>query len=310
MRRAKRLTRGVRNAPLGMAQGVGVEWVRTTQGGEGVAKPPEDLEAELKELRDEVRRLREQVAAFASSKGLPPEDVRLPTFVDRIDASLEGGVPKGSVIAITGPGGSMKTSLALYILARNRAAGRRGVYVTLEESRESILRTMRHLGLETDEDFIVDISRLRVEREGAEDIRDWLRVLRDFLVRRNQREPISLVVIDTLDVLASMAHLTDVRNELFHFFHYLRSMGVTTYVVADVDPARPGVSHDVTFLADGVFELRFSGAGEGKVHLLFRCAKMRHTDHSRDYFVLRYDKGFAARPYEAAKPSRWGRGRA
>ena len=50
MRRAKRLTRGVRNAPLGMAQGVGVEWVRTTQGGEGVAKPPEDLEAELKEL--------------------------------------------------------------------------------------------------------------------------------------------------------------------------------------------------------------------------------------------------------------------
>jgi len=115
-------------------------------------------------------------------------------------------------------------------------------------------------------------------------------------------------VIDTLDVLASMAHLQDVRNELFHFFHFLRSTGVTTYVVAELDPARTGVAHDVTFLADGVFELRFSGAGEGKVHLLFRCAKMRHTDHSRDYFVLRYDKGFSARPFEAPRPSRW-RGR-
>jgi len=146
-----------------------------------------------------------------------------------------------------------------------------------------------------------------VEHEGAEEIRDWLRVLKDFLVRRNQREKIDLVVIDTMDVLVSMAHLQDVRNELFHFFHFLRSMGVTTYVIANVDPARGGVANDVTFLADGVFELRFSGAGAGRVQLLFRCAKMRHTNHSRDYFVLTYDKGFAARPYEAPKRSRWSR---
>lgn len=290
-----------------MAQGVDVEWVRTSKPGEA-SRPPEELEAELRELRDEVRRLREQVAALAAASARPaPEDERLPTYVDRLDGSLEGGVPKGDVIAITGPGGSMKTSLALYILVRNRAAGRRGVYVTVEETRGSILRTMRHLGLGTEEDFLVDIARLRVEHEGAEEIRDWLRVLRDFLVRRNQRDRIDLVVIDTMDVLASMAHLQDVRNDLFHFFHFLRSMGVTTYVVADADPARAGVAHDVAFLADGVFELRFSGAGEGRVQLLFRCAKMRHTNHSRDYFVLTYDKGFAARPYEVPRPTRWRR---
>ncbi len=292
-----------------MAQGVDVEWVRTSKPGEP-PRPPEELETELRDLRDEVRRLREQVAALAAASARPaPEDERIPTYVGRLDAALEGGVPKGSVIAITGPGGSMRTSLALYILVKNRAAGRRGVYVTVEESRESILRTMRHHGLGTEEDFLVDIARLRVEHEGAEEIRDWLHVLKDFLVRRNQRDRIDLVVIDTVDVLASMARLQDVRNELFHFFHFLRSLGVTTYVIANVDPGRPGVANDVALLADGVFELRFSGAGEGKVQLLFRCAKMRHTNHSRDYFVLTYDKGFAARPYEAPRPSRWGRGR-
>jgi KaiC/GvpD/RAD55 family RecA-like ATPase len=282
-----------------------VEWVRTAKPG-GPSKPPEELEGELRELRDEVRRLREQVAALAATSPGPGRgDERIPTYVARLDPSLEGGVPKGSVIAITGPGGSMKTSLALYVLTKNRAAGRRGVYVTVEESRESILRTMRHLGLGKEEDFIVDIARLRVEHEGAEEIRDWLRVLKDFLVRRNQRERIDLVVIDTVDVLASMAHLQDVRNDLFHFFHFLRSMGVTTYVVADSDASGRGVAHDVAFLSDGVFELRFSGVGEGKVQLLFRCAKLRHTNHSRDYFVLTYDKGFAAKPYESPKPSRW-----
>ena len=303
----KRLTPGVSIYVTGMADGVGVEWVQTSKPGL-VSRAPEEFEGELRELRDEVRRLREQVVALAAATARPPPvDERLPTFVGRLDPFLEGGVPRGSVLAISGPGGSMKTSLALYILLKNRAAGRRGVYVTVEESRDSILRTMRHLGLGKDDDFLVDIAKLRIEREGVEEIRDWLRVLKDFLVRRNQREKIDLLVIDTMDVLASMAHLEDARNELFHFFHFLRGMGITTYVIANVEPSGGGISHDVTFLSDGVFELRFSGAGEGKVQLLFRCAKMRHTNHSRDYFVLTYDKGFAARPYEVPRPSRWGR---
>ena len=292
-----------------MAQGAGVEWVRTSKG-EEPGRRAEELEAELHELRDEVRRLRQQVEALATASERPsPQDERIPTFVQRFDAAIEGGVPRGSVVAITGPGGSMKTSLALYALMRNRAAGRRGVYVTVKESRESILRTMRHLGLGTEEDFIVDIARLRLEHEGAEEVRDWLRVLKDFLERRHGQKQISIVVIDTLDVLASMAHLQDARNDMFYFFQFLRSLGVTTFVVADQDPLRPGVAHDVTFLADGVFDLRFSGAGEGKVQLLLRCAKMRYTDHSRDYYVLTYKDGFAARPYEAPRPSRWRRRR-
>src|SRR5438309_10769498 len=227
----------------GMANGVDVEWVRAAKPGEP-SKPSEDLEGELRELRDEVRRLRERVAALAVESPRPaPGDERLPTYVGRLDRSLEGGVPKGSVIAITGPGGSMKTSLALYILIKNRAAGRRGVYVTVEESRDSILRTMRHLGLGKEDDFLVDIAKLRIEREGVEEIRDWLRVLKDFLVRRNQREKIDLLVIDTMDVLASMAHLEDARNDLFHFFHFLRGMGITTYVIANVEPSGGGISH-------------------------------------------------------------------
>ncbi len=90
----------------GMAQGGDVEWVRTSKPGEPT-RPPEELEAELRELRDEVRRLREQVAALAATSPRPtPQDERIPTYVARLDASLEGGVPKGGVIAITGPGGT------------------------------------------------------------------------------------------------------------------------------------------------------------------------------------------------------------
>jgi KaiC/GvpD/RAD55 family RecA-like ATPase len=272
----------------------------------GAPVPQAGTEAEIQTLRDEVRRLREQVAALAArTKG---GDVRVPTFVKGLDEALQGGVPRGHVVGIVGPGGSMKTSLALYTLIRNRAAGTRGVYVTIEESRDSIIQTMQRLGLGDAEDFVVDISRLRLDYAGAEEIRDWVRVLEDYLSRRRERDPLGVVVIDSLDALAALTHIEDVRRELFHFFHFLRGLGATSFVLAEQDPARPGVDHDVAFLADGVFELRFSGVGEGKVQLLVRIAKMRHTNHSRDYFVLNYGpEGFTARPYEAPRPRRWGR---
>ncbi len=279
---------------------------RGSEDNEGAASSPPLEAAELQSLRDEVRRLREQVAALAART--KTEDVRVPTFVAGLDAALQGGVPRGHVVGIVGPGGSMKTSLALYSLVKNRAAGTRGVFVTIEESRDSIQQTMQRLGLGDAEDFIVDVSRLRLDYAGAEEIRDWVRVLEDYLNRRREREPVGVVVIDSLDALAALTHIEDARTELFHLFHFLRNLGATSFVIAEQDPTRPGVDHDVTFLADGVFELRFSGVGEGKVQLLVRIAKMRHTNHSRDYLVLSYGaQGFTARPYEVPKPRRWGR---
>jgi KaiC/GvpD/RAD55 family RecA-like ATPase len=279
---------------------------RGPEDSEGAGSPQPIEAAEWRALQDEVRRLREQVAALAART--KNEDVRVPTFVSGLDAALQGGVPRGHVVGIVGPGGSMKTSLALYMLVKNRAAGTRGVFITVEESRDSILQTMQRLGLGDAEDFIVDVSRLRLDYKGAEEIRDWVRVLEDYLNRRREREPVGVVVIDSLDALAALTHIQDARSELFHLFHFLRNLGATSYVIAEQDPARPGVDHDVTFLADGVFELRFSGVGEGKVQLLVRIAKMRHTNHSRDYLVLNYGaQGFTARPYELPKPRRWGR---
>lgn len=287
-----------------MAQGV--EWVEPVAARDETPRESEDVETEVRELRNQVRRLQEQVNALAAR---PKEgNGRIATHVEGFDAALEGGVPRGHVVLISGPTGAMKTSLALYLLVKNRAAGMRGVYVTLEEGRESILETMRRLGLGDTEDFVVDIGRLRLDHAGAEEVRDWMQVLRDYLSRRREREPLGIVVIDSLNALTALGRVADVRGDLFHFFNFLRSLGVTTFLVMEQDPGRPAFDHDVDFLADGVLELRFSGAGEGRVQLLLRCAKMRHTNHARDYYVLAYvDKRFVVRRYEIPHRRRWGR---
>ncbi|MGQ0798245.1 MAG: ATPase domain-containing protein [Methanobacteriota archaeon] len=288
-----------------MAQGV--EWVEPARGHEGTGLP-KDLEDEVRELRDQMRRLQDQVRALAV--GRKATNDRVPTHIEGFDAALGGGIPRGHAVVLAGPTGAMKTSLALYTLTRNRANGMRGVYVTIEEGRDSIAETMRRLGLGDAEDAIVDIGRLRLEHAGAEDVRDWMQVLRDYLERRHEKEAIGLVVIDSLNALSDLARLRSPRGDLFHFMKFLEDrLGVTTILIVETDDAAATpLDGRVQNLADGILELRFSGAGEGRVELLLRCAKMRHATHSRDYFVLSYaDRRFVARPY--AEGSRGGRGR-
>lgn len=264
-----------------------------------------DVQEEVRELRDQIRRLQEQVHALAAR---PREEGRIPTHVAGLDAALEGGLLRGHVVLLAGPTGAMKTSLALYILTKNRTAGIRGLYVTVEEGRDSLQGTMKRLGLGGGEDFLVDIARLRLEHAGAEEVRDWIKVLRDYLARRHEREPLAFVVVDSLNALVALAPSEDLRGELFRFMTFLRSLGAATILIAEQDPTKPGIDPAAEFLADGVLELRFSGAGEGKVQLLVRVAKMRHTSHSRDYFVLTHDgRQFVIRPYEAPR-RRWRRG--
>lgn len=279
----------------GMARGV--EWVEAPPG-EGGGVRPADVEEQIRDLRDQVRRLQEQVVALAGQR-IAKEP--LLTHVEGLDAALGGGLPRGHVVLMAGPTGAMKTSLALYILAKNRVTGARGLYVTVEESRASIVRTASRLGLGEADDYIVDVGRLRLEHSGVEDARDWVQILRDYLVRRREREPIELVVIDSLDGLETLARLRNERADLFHFLNFLRTEGFTTILLRDRDWARPEGNGSVDSLVDGILELRFTSGGAGRVQLLVRCVKMRHASPTWDYYVLTYADGkFVTRPYANA----------
>lgn len=258
-----------------------------------------DIAKELAELRREVERLRDTVARVA---GGPPSGRvagRIRTFVDGLDEALEGGIPAGHVVILSGPSGSMKTSIALHALHRNEREGLRGLYISLEEGRASLVRTMERLGMPGDDDFIVDIAKLRMEHKNAEGVGDWLQVLKDYLGRRMERDRIGLLVIDPLNSLHSLAEFRNPRRDLFQFFTYLRSLGLTSLVITEAEGPDPFPDHE-TFIADGAIQLSYFTDPEGHVDLRIRCVKMRHTNHSRDFLRLEFQDGrFRARRMDA-----------
>jgi len=96
---------------------------------------------------------------------------RVMTYVKDLDERMEGGVPKGYVVLVCGTAGSMKSSFTfniLYNAAKNESV--KGLYISLEQERGSLLRQMRKLGMN-----IKDVKGLVTLIELREPIKEEVR---------------------------------------------------------------------------------------------------------------------------------------
>jgi len=76
---------------------------------------------------------------------------RVSTGVAKLDEMLSGGVPKGFVVAVTGEPGTGKTVLCIHFVAKGVEEGDKCIYVTTEESRESIIKQASQFGFRFEE---------------------------------------------------------------------------------------------------------------------------------------------------------------
>ena len=71
---------------------------------------------------------------------------RVPTGIVGLDNLIEGGLPKGRSILITGDPGTGKTIFALQFLVDGLKRGEKGIYVTADESPMDVLEQAASLG--------------------------------------------------------------------------------------------------------------------------------------------------------------------
>src|SRR6266566_280212 len=76
---------------------------------------------------------------------------RLSTHIEGLDEVLGGGIPEGNVVLVSGAPGTMKTSLTYHILHSSALNGSRGLYVSLEQGRASLIDHTEGLGYRLDD---------------------------------------------------------------------------------------------------------------------------------------------------------------
>ena len=221
----------------------------------------------------------------------------LSTHVGGLDEALGGGIPEGSIVLVAGTPGTMKSSLIYNILYHSANDGRRGLYVSLEQTAESLRLAMERFGFPPIDEgklYLLDLGVLRTSLQKAEATKDWIGILVDIVKEAVTADGYKVLALDSLEALYALANFEAPRRELFQFFAAIRELGLTTFLVAET----PFGSQKITqfgedFLADGILHLRHVEVGETDVQLRLRCVKMRMMNHVHNSLALTHgEDGF------------------
>ncbi|WP_445475869.1 RAD55 family ATPase [Methanococcoides methylutens] len=213
-------------------------------------------------------------------------------FIDAIeglDDIFENDIPKGSVVLITGPPGSLKSGLTFSILSKYLDnSGEFGIYITLEQNKQSHLENMKSMGIELSDNLTIsDFTDYRLQYDEFSG--DLLNLIETNIIQYKHKLGDKFTCL-TLDSLGALYSLMDVeprlmRKRLYHLLEPLRRENLTTFLILEVaDPNGP--NHDFEgYLADGIIEVGVH-TKDNSTNRFIRVKKMRASAHSMDPYIL------------------------
>ncbi|MFQ6060650.1 MAG: RAD55 family ATPase [Thermoplasmata archaeon] len=227
---------------------------------------------------------------------------RISTGIKGLDERMEGGIPEKYVTLICGRAGTMKSTLAYSILFNAaKSTGRRGIYVTLEQNRQSLVDHMVKIGMDPRQIkgeggiIIVDMARLRkeMEKKQVEGEINWPQSVLTTVNNYKMKYGCNIFVLDSLAALYSITDIKNPRSEIFMFFDKLRGLQITTFLISEMlepDKLYFGQYGVEDFLSDGIFHLEMERDARN-VNLYLSVVKMRMTKHDRGYYPLIVEHG-------------------
>jgi len=244
---------------------------------------------------------------------------RVKTYVVGLDENIQGGIPKGQITLVSGSAGTMKSSICFNILYNEALNGKVGVYVSLEQSQQSIMAQMQNMGYDFSKINLVMISdlakmatdlksakasktgtlvlvdvgciRKEIKEVKVDENRSWLNVIKNILKKVSEEMPLSLFTLDSLSALYVLSKFKNPRIELFYIFEYLRDMGINSFLISEMptDGTTYG-EYDEDFLCDSIVHVRLTPFRRNIVREV-SIVKMRATNCNNDVFTLEFKNG-------------------
>lgn len=234
------------------------------------------------------------------------KDARVKTYVKGLDERLSDGLPKESIILVCGTAGSMKSSFVYSVLYNNaKNENINGLYITMEQSSESLLSQAGSLGMGKLENiYVFDLAGMRAQygdlvsrklvaeaREIAPGIpetrMDWFDTILEFLKQYKKKHNFELLAIDSLNAIYALVPTQEPRSRLFEFFSELRKLKSTTFLTSEMTriDSRYSTFGVEEFLVDGIIHLDIVKEG-WNVKRYLNVVKLRRTKHDMDFYPL------------------------
>ena len=184
---------------------------------------------------------------------------------------------------ITGPPGSMKSSFCLTLLTNHlNRTGEFGLYCTVEETVDSLMRNAASLGLHLPMNLqVTDFTELRRENEDMDYLKFTRKMIEHF--KQTHGDRFTTFVLDSLGAIYSLTTVDEaMRKKMFSFFDFLRSMNLNVFLITERNIGNHAeLQGNEGFLADAVINMGMDHRN-GKLVRTLQVEKMRHVRHAME----------------------------
>ena len=209
-----------------------------------------------------------------------------------LDALIGGGFREKTAHVVVGSSGTGKTTFAMQFLMHGIDEGQQGLYVTLEESPEQIVREGELMGFKMKDQldknlFFIHLKGKNFKKMIEEQLPALVKARADFEIKTR-------VVIDPMTpVIWATPEKLEQRELIGRLFYTLKELGV---VIATVEEhAKPGetVGEDVLlpiYLSDGAIHLEYYPVG-GAFNRTLKVIKVRGAHHGEGVYPYFFSRG-------------------
>jgi circadian clock protein KaiC len=190
----------------------------------------------------------------------PPPNIKIrekiQSGIPGFDKLLGGGLPQGNIVIVSGGCGVGKSTFCMQYLYDGAMKGEPGIYITFEQSADSIKESAYQFGM--DLDALEKQRLLNVMEVEPTKILNLVKEGYGQLVEEVNRMGAKRVVVDALNAFEIMFREDfERRRVLFDFFRWLRQHDLTCLVISEIEQTlHENRDVDISeFIADGVVHM-------------------------------------------------------
>ncbi|MDO8647849.1 MAG: gas vesicle protein GvpD [Candidatus Diapherotrites archaeon] len=223
--------------------------------------------------------------------------------IQGLDKALNGGIPKGNLVLLSGGAGTGKTTFSLQFLINGALLfGEKGLYISTEQSVQELRKAastfgwkledlekaglirIRYLNILKGDSFLKNI---KVEAEDFQPKRiviDSLTTLTDTMLVTDLKDDIAFSVVQVAETVNPFPRTERMiaKTILYHLIGALRDIdNATVMLTSELLEGEKGLSADAVseFICDGVIIVALRDLARESVRSV-RVRKMRNTAHS------------------------------
>jgi KaiC/GvpD/RAD55 family RecA-like ATPase len=217
---------------------------------------------------------------------------KIKTGVFGLNPLLDGGINENSTTVVIGSSGAGKTTFAIQFIRKGLEAGQEGIFVSLDENKEQIIREAVEMGWEEIMDYLKDEVLVFIDASGKDFSTFIRKELHEFV--GDWKSAGARIAIDPLTpVMWAVENSYEQRELITTLLKQTRKVG-TVLCTLEEHGTESDLSGKETvipmYLADCVVHLRYK-AMEGDKNRMLKIVKCRNSWHSEDFHPYRIING-------------------